>query len=717
MLKRLYARLIPHTARIKILMVFIAINLAATVAYTLYAWNLKADAVRETIDARLVAAASAAPKMIGYDYLREARDPQAIDEQRYLAMVRLLHDYCQKVGLRYLYVFTQEGNRIIYLADAASEEEIRAGNYGRYYGEYDTRPMGLAQAFTTGKPQFAEYEDRYGHFRSVFQPMQREDGKTLVFGADIDLSDVEAQQREALNQALLIGMGLFLAGVLGSFWLARTLSAPLSRLAEAADRIADGDYRVRVPARGHDEFALLARAFNSMGSAISEREAEIIRMAYIDPLTELPNRVRLAELIAEEIQAAQQGDDSVAVVMIDIDRFKYINDYLGYSAGDAALKSIAQRLRQVQRDTDHLGRFSGDEFVLILPGVHKGNIDNVVRRLHRILENPLAIAGQSIDVAGSTGVAFFPLHGTSANVLLREAEAAMYLAKRTHADYLIYDPGQEANRKSQLSLLGELKTAVEGNQLSTFLQPKINLNDGRICGVEALVRWNHPERGWIPPGQFIPFAEQTGKIRALTLWMLRECMLTSCHWAALGRNVRISVNVSVNDTEDPAFAGMVQSLLEETGADAHNLCLEITESATMEAPDKVLEALRHLRSLGFKLSIDDFGTGYSSLAYLSRLPVQELKIDRSFILRLDQADGLQIARAIVELGHVLKLDVVAEGVETQAAWDTLVELGCDQVQGFLVAKPMPIVDFDAWYKRHKGYWREAMEEDESGQIA
>lgn len=703
-MQRQLARLMPHTARTKILLVFMLVNLAATIAYAAYAWNMQARSVRETVDARLNTAAAALPKIIGYEYLRALPQSGSVPEERYLAMSRLLHDYANKVGVRYLYVFIRDGNTVRYLADGASEEEIRAGNYGRYLSAYTDPPAALFEAFNEREARFAEYRDRWGQFRSVFVPMQREDGSTLIFGADIDLDQLQVELDKALLHALGIGMLTFLAGLIGSLLLARLLAAPIAQLASAAERVAMGDYKARVPIRGNDEVARLGRAFNLMSGAIAEREQEITRLAYIDPLTELPNRVRLAELISEEIQNAQQGEDSVAVIMVDIDRFKYINDYLGYSVGDAALKSIAQRLRQVQRESDHLGRFSGDEFVLVLPGVNRGNLEPVLRRLHSVLENPLAIAGQSIDVAGSTGAAFFPEHGTSAHMLLRQAESAMYMAKRTLANFMVYDAHQEENRKSQLSLLGELKTAIEQHQLVAFYQPKVNLQDGYINSVEALVRWQHPERGWVPPNQFIPFAEQTGKIRSLTLWMLRECMQQSLRWNAAGRQLRVSVNVSVSDMEDPGFVSLVECLLNETGANAQDLCLEITESAVMGEPERVMAALRRLRELGFKLSIDDFGTGYSSLAYLSRLPVNQLKIDRSFILRLHEAEGIQIARAIVQLGHILKLEVVAEGVESAEAWQTVSSLGCDSVQGYLVARPMPQAEFDAWFSACNGRW-------------
>ncbi|MFC4161624.1 putative bifunctional diguanylate cyclase/phosphodiesterase [Chitinimonas lacunae] len=690
----LLARLAPKSVRAKILLMFMAINLVATSAYTGYLYALKAGAITAEIDARLKSAAHAAPRMIGADYLERARGPQSVTEADYLPLVRMLYDYCQTIGLRYLYVFTEQKGRVIYVMDSASDQEIRAGNYGHYWGLYDDPTPYLWETFRSRRPHYAEYRDRYGHFRSIFLPLIRRDGSVLVIGADIDIQYVESELNSALRQSLAIGALIFLLGALLSLWLARLIARPLLVLTEAAHRIAQGDYATLIEPSHHDELGTLAQAFSRMSQAIASREKQIASLAFDDQLTGLPNRLRLNQSLSQEIGHAEP----FAVVMIDIDRFKYINDYLGYGAGDSALKSIAARLREVLRPGDHLARLSGDEFVLVLRGVGPDTLERVVSRFHRVLENPLAIAGQTVDVAGSTGVALYPQHGNAANTLLHHAETAMYIAKRTHLPFVVYDPQQEENRKSVLSLLGELKTAVDHDQLAVFLQPKVSLRAGHVVGAEALVRWCHPERGWIPPGQFIPFAEQSGRIRGLTLWMLRRCLELHAQWLARGREIGIAVNVSINDLEDPQFVGQVESLLARHGQ-PHGMTLELTESGVMSAPSSVLPALERLRQLGFRLSIDDFGTGYSSLAYLSKLPVDELKIDRSFINELEQAHGEGIVGAVVELGHVLRLAVVAEGVETEAAWHYLRRLDCDLVQGFLVAKPMPIEEFETWLEQ------------------
>lgn len=688
-----FARLAPKSVRAKILLMFMTINLVATSAYTGYLYALKAGAITDEIDARLKAAAHAAPRMIGYDYLERPHGPGAIGEAQYLPLVRMLYGYCQTIGLRYLYVFTQKQGQVIYLMDSASDQEINAGNYGRYWSRYDDPTPYLWQTFHSRQPRYAEYRDRYGHFRSIFLPLVRRDGSVLVIGADIDIRYVKGELDGALHQALAIGAALFLLGALLSLWLARLIARPLLVLAEAAHHIAQGDYTTAIDATDGDELGTLAQAFGRMSQAIASREKQIASLAFDDQLTGLPNRLRLSQSLVQEIGRGEP----FAVVMIDIDRFKYINDYLGYGAGDSALKSIAARLRDVLRPGDHLARLSGDEFVLVLHGVGLAELAGVVARFHRVLENPLAIAGQTVDVAGSTGVALYPLHGDVANTLIHHAETAMYIAKRTHSPFVVYDPQQEENRKNVLSLLSELKTAVDGDQLVAFLQPKVALGDGRVEGVEALVRWRHPERGWISPAQFIPFAEQSGRIRSLTLWMLHRCLQLNNAWKESGRDIGIAVNVSISDLEDADFVPQVEELLARHST-ARGMTLEITESAVMSAPTTVLPALERLRELGFKLAIDDFGTGYSSLAYLSKLPVDELKIDRSFITELGDAHGEGIVRAVVELGHVLGLKVVAEGVETEAAWRYLQGLQCDLAQGYLVAKPMAVEAFEDWLK-------------------
>ena len=378
------------------------------------------------------------------------------------------------------------------------------------------------------------------------------------------------------------------------------------------------------------------------------------------------------------------------MVVVDLDRFRQINDVLGHDSGDLVLAAVAERIARALPAGSTLARLAADEFAFLLPGSDAQAAGAVTRAAAGMLEAPFVIADQPVDVRASFGIAFYPDHGDSAAILLRRADVAMQTAKRGNAGRSIYDPTLETAREEHLSLLGALQRAVERNELRTFFQPKVDLAHGCIVGVEALMRWSHPDRGSVPPGEFIPFAEQTGYIRVLTRWVLNDAIAQAAQWYRRGLRLRLSVNTSARDLSDADFPLRLQALLEQHGLPAAMLCLEVTESSIMEDPRQAIAILQGLHDLGVKLSIDDFGTGYSSLAYLKRLPVDELKIDRAFVsgIATDPRDAA-IVRSTVELAHSLGLSVVAEGIEDAATVQCLIDAGCDEAQGFHFARPQP----------------------------
>ena len=498
----------------------------------------------------------------------------------------------------------------------------------------------------------------------------------------------------------------FVVFVFGSLYTAQRVTTPLRALAAAADRLGAGDYAT--PMRGLkrvDEIGHLAHAFEQMRVSVGEKQAQILELAYRDSLTGLPNRVQFRDAVRDAIvqgqvaaQAAGAPAPTVAVIMLDLDRFKHVNDVLGYRVGDLLLGRVGERLsQQMVRGDDLVARLGGDEFAVLLRHGDAALAQAVAQRIGAAFDEPLTLEEHTLDMGAGIGMACWPQHAADADTLLSRAEIAMYAAKRRTQGPLMYDASIDATSVQTLSLLTELRRAVEHGELRLYLQPKLMLDNGRIGGAETLVRWAHPTRGLVPPMEFIPFAEQTGFIRTLTIWVFEEA---ARHWLALqaeGISLVLSVNLSTRDLLDPELPQKFDALLVKHSVPAEAFCLEITESAIMDDPQRALATLNKLSGLGFKLSIDDFGTGYSSLAYLKRLPVDELKIDKSFVMSMvDDLDDAKIVRSTIDLAHNLGLTVVAEGVENAKVWDALRELECDAAQGFHMGKPMPVAEFNAW---------------------
>jgi diguanylate cyclase (GGDEF)-like protein len=496
-----------------------------------------------------------------------------------------------------------------------------------------------------------------------------------------------------------LSLGSLAVLVGGSLLIARSITRPVQRLAEAAQRVQDGDYTRHVELEQNDEIGRLATSFNHMLDGIVSREREILRLAYEDGLTALPNRSMFNEQLTQAVRLARRAGQPLAVLLFDMDRFKAINDTLGHPVGDLALREVGLRVRGVLRDSDVVARLGGDEFaVLLASGSSEHAMRVVADKILKALEEPLVVGGQTMDIAASIGIARFPEHGDDANALLRAADVAMYVAKRAKSGYAVYDPAHDERRQEYLTLLGELRRAVEAGELVLHYQPKLQLADNRVTSVEALVRWRHPQRGFVPPSEFIPFAEQTGYIGAITRWVLAHAIEQCGEWHRAGRGLRVCVNVSPRDLrQEDALVNFIAGALAAAELPAGLLCLEVTESGLMDDPRSCQATLRRLRDLGVATSIDDYGTGYSSLAYIKQLAVSELKIDRAFVSGME-ADrrNAAIVRSTIELGHNLGLYVVAEGVETDHEIAELRRFGCDAVQGFRCARPMSAESLETW---------------------
>ncbi len=538
-------------------------------------------------------------------------------------------------------------------------------------------------------------------FESRMFPLGTSDGGGVAAVLESSLEQATAPFKDLQASLLALTLVGLVVAMIGSVVMARRITRPLGALVAAARKMEEGDYEHRVEVAAEDEVGELASAFNLMCDGIATREARISELAYADLLTGLPNRALFNDRIGQAVRAAERSEGRLAVLTMDLDRFKHVNDTLGHHMGDLLLREVAYRLhRALQRRTDTVARLGGDEFAVLLPTEGVDGAKLVARKIVEVLSEPLTIEGHLVDVGASTGIAVYPEHGEDADTLMRRADVAMYSAKRAGTGFEIYDSRHDQNTPARLSLLGELRHAVEHDQLTLLFQPRISLGTRTANSAEALLRWNHPERGVVLPERFVPFAEQTGYIKAVTRWVLNSVFRQCAAWHARGLDLRVSVNISARDLHTPDFPRLLAELAGAHGMKPEAVSLEVTESAVMEDPAHALEILERLHAMGVRLSIDDFGTGYSSLAYLKRLPVDELKIDKSFVMGLVRdRDDAAIVRATIDLAHHMGLAVTAEGVEEASVLETLRRLGCDQAQGNFISPPLPVAALERWIRQ------------------
>jgi diguanylate cyclase (GGDEF)-like protein len=434
---------------------------------------------------------------------------------------------------------------------------------------------------------------------------------------------------------------------------------------------------------------------------------ETRRQARTDELTGLTNRRGFLDATASRLTTLP--GIPAAVLMLDLDRFKELNDTMGHAAGDRLLAELGPRLSQALRPVDTLARLGGDEFAVLCPGADAAGARLVARRLQQALAEPFAIGDLLIHVDASVGIAAHPVDGRTVEELLQRADVAMYQAKGGGTEVETYDAARDDHSRDKLALAGELRRTLDrGDGLELHYQPQGDLRTDRVVAVEALVRWRHPQRGLLPPGVFLPVAESAGLMRRLGRDVLRRAIAQAAAWQRSGNGVPIAVNLATADLVDGGLATEIAQLLDAHELDGSWLKLEITENTVMAQPERVTETLGQLRSLGCRLSLDDFGTGHASLEHLMRLPVDELKIDRSFVSGLDHDDSASLAlvRSLALLGRDLGLSVVAEGVETPRAWGHLVASGCTTAQGYLLAPPLPAAELEDWLVAHRAAWEE-----------
>ncbi len=504
---------------------------------------------------------------------------------------------------------------------------------------------------------------------------------------------------------------LLLAILAGYYILQRKILQPISIVTLAlksenwgAEIYGENAGIENLPSTQLDETRDLIHAFTETSQKIRQRQRQLKYQAGHDALTSLPNRIQLISHIEKEIIRLSSRKLSIAMLLLDLDRFKEINDTLGHQLGDRVLQEVSRRLLSCLRKTDFVARLGGDEFALLLSGVTLDYAEEVAQRIVHSLQEPLKIDNFQLHIGGSIGIALSPLHGENPDSLIRCADVAMYESKRQSCGYMVYNPERDPNSINHLTLVSDFHDALEQNKLAIYYQPKVDVKSGRAIGVEALLRWNHPEHGFISPVKLIPLAEQTGMINDLTHWVLKTAMHQCARWIQNGHELSVAINLSTWDLQDPLLADYIKKLFEDCAIGPQHLVLEITENVMMADPEHAIKTMNQLAAMGIQLAVDDFGTGFSSLAYLKKLPLHELKIDKSFITDMCNNDhDAVLVRSTIDLSHNLGLSVVAEGVENQEIWDLLEILRCDKLQGYFISRPMPADVFENWLQNWKIY--------------
>jgi diguanylate cyclase (GGDEF)-like protein len=529
--------------------------------------------------------------------------------------------------------------------------------------------------------------------------MSRIDGERVMATLSISLSDARAPFRRLEKTLWLIAGASLVAFADAAFWLARNITRPLRRLTRAVDQVRAGRYEMLPPMNRNDELGILAEGLNLMQTAVQSRDESISRLAYHDALTGIRNRTGFAAALRASLD--EVSDLPLAVVVINLHGFRRINEHLGYPVGDAVLIKTAERLAMVPTVSTSVARVAGDQFAAFTRLEIGMSLAAWGSRLLTALAEPVYVESQPIDVAANLGLALADENLADADAspdgLMRCAELALEQARRHKRPFVVYEAALKPVSRDQLSLLGELRHALEHDEFRLHYQPKMEMISGRVAGVEVLLRWQHPTRGLLSPVDFIPFAEQTGFIRRMTRWTLDNAIAQGAAWQRAGKALSVAVNISAADIADVRLDARVAALLNRHQLPPALLTLEITESGFIEDPARALQLLDDVARLGVLLSIDDFGTGYSSLSHLARMPVHEVKIDRSFIQGLESdVEFGTIVRSAIDMGHGLGLKVVAEGIESESAATLLREFGCDVAQGYLYARPMPCDALEKW---------------------
>ena len=530
----------------------------------------------------------------------------------------------------------------------------------------------------------------------------------VVYQLDF-VSDIETLHKKLGRTRLLIiaaaALATFITALLSVLLLQKTALNPLSKLTKQLHLVRKDKAHLgeRVEVTGNVEFTQLADVFNDMAGELNVLYNTLENMAFTDSLTGMPNRALFYERLEQAVNHVQANQSTFFLLMMDLDRFKYINDTLGHHIGDQLLQEVGRRLQQSIRSTDTIARLGGDEFAAILQSDEGKNAGSIVaEKIIKSFNHPIIVGQHNLSVSCSIGLVHCPYDGNDINQLMQRADVAMYHAKKNRHGYTFYESGLDRHNIIQLNLETDLYEALNDNDLHLFYQPKIDLQKGNTVGVEALLRWNHPKRGAIPPEEFIPLAEHSGLIHPLTRWIIESSLAQCAIWHEKNFKIGIAINLSARNLEDSSILDTVRSALRTTGLDPNYLSVELTESTVMADPYHALDMLGKLHDMGVKIAVDDFGTGYSSLAYLKKLPVTEIKIDKSFVMDMNQDSSDEvIVHSTIDLGHNMGLNVTAEGVESEETMNKLVKLGCNMAQGHYLCPPCSPDELTQWFFKSK----------------
>ncbi len=522
--------------------------------------------------------------------------------------------------------------------------------------------------------------------------------QTLANSAQSNSANIIHELSVEINLIFTLVAVILLVSIIAYLYSHKQIADPIKNLVVAANKITLGDFETKVRINNrNDEVGKLAEAIDHMQTGISKREKRILKHAHFDELTGLANSVFMANHITRAISHANKNQSSFSLVLLNVNRFKDINNAFGHKLGDAVIKEVSTRILNNLRGSGSVARANGDKFLILLEGSDNTSSVQYMTNLIAKLKKPIELDSTTIILSLCSGIVSYPEHKKDANELLRQVDIAMHEAKEHFAEVSVYKSANDAGHLRQLSIIRDLREAVQTDQFLLNYQPKINVKTNQVVGVEALIRWIHPELGFMPPDEFIPIAERSGNISLITYWVLRKAIEQCSNWNRQGLHMKMSVNLSTIDLLDPDLPKIILKLLEKNNVRPSQIVLEITESSFVRDTDLALQLLNQIRDAGINLSIDDYGTGFSSLAKLRELPVQELKIDKSFVFNmLNNNNDTVIVKSTIDLGHNMGLRITAEGVEDQATLELLNQLGCDEIQGYIISKPLSIGEFTPW---------------------
>lgn len=608
--------------------------------------------IYKQIDARLYAIAKSQTLLLAPDFHDRATAPSSISATEDLHNIDRLSKLAKSAHLSYVYTLIEQKGNVYFTASSATDEERRTGhNLTRYFDLYKDASPAIKAAIQQKRLIYDEYSDKWGTFRSILMPLVSPHGKPYAVGADIPIDAINAMLQIQAFHYFLYAFVLFMMSFFSLLW----------------------------------------------------RLKYIKKLAYYDPLTSLPNRMELTSRVNYTLTNSQRNHDSFAILFLDLDHFKGINDSLGHNIGDELLIEVSKRIKSVLRKSDTASRTGGDEFVLLLPFTDALGVPNVAQNLLKVITQPYHIRDHELTVTASIGIALYPLDGLDFQTLSKNADSAMYSAKNEGRNcYQFFTNALQEYAQRHMQLLNALHHALERNELEVHYQPQISLHDGHIIGAEALLRWNHPALGSVSPVEFIPIAEESGLILPIGEWVLCTAIQEAKRWQEKALPLfLIAVNVSAVQFRHANFPTLVTKILEKAHFSSEYLEIELTEGVAMHDPHAAINIIQNLHKRGIKIAIDDFGTGYSSLSYLKKFNIAKLKIDKSFVNDITtDPDDKAIVGAIIQMAHSLGIKVIAEGVETHEQLHYLGEEQCDEIQGYYYSKPLNAHEFELFVHAH-----------------